>query len=312
MLCLMEKNNTTTTNNLNVYIATLPRSGSTILGLMLNQHPSITHMGESSYWGKLEAPPIRCSCGLLSTCPFILDIYNKMLGDPNIKSIYNVCAAIDKLQEPNKVYHSDSLPNYRTKVLNHNQFKKELKRAVIGLDRLAQIYRNKTNKSMVVDNTKCVEIAEELVKQKKWKVIIMLRDPRGIAFSNKESGKRKKVPRSVISKIPIFINFMDKVKKLSKERDTLVVSYENLCENTKETLDRICNFLSIPYEEDMLKFNQNRGHLFMGNRLLFNENLDTKLKQDNAWKNGLNKKELGLIEGNINLVNLYKEFNYFK
>ena len=312
MLWLMEKNKVTTTNNLNVYIATLPRSGSTILGLMLNQHPSVTHMGESSYWGKLEAPPTRCSCGLSSVCPFILDIYNKTFGDPNVKSIYNVCSAVDKLQEPNKIYHSGSLPDYRTKVFGHKQLKEELKRAVVGLDKLAQIHRNKTNKPIVVDNTKYIELAEELLKQKNWKVIILLRDPRGIAFSNKESGKRKKVPRPVVNKIPVFINFIDKAKKLSEKQNALVVLYENLCENTKETLERVCDFLSIPYEEDMLKFNQNRGHLFMGNRLLFNENLDTKLKQDNAWENGLNKKELGLIEGNKNLINLYKEFNYFK
>lgn len=32
--------------NSNVFIATMPRSGSTLLGMVLEQHPSIYHSGE--------------------------------------------------------------------------------------------------------------------------------------------------------------------------------------------------------------------------------------------------------------------------
>jgi hypothetical protein len=38
--------------NTNVYVATLPRSGSTLLGMMINQHHLCFNMGESFFWGK--------------------------------------------------------------------------------------------------------------------------------------------------------------------------------------------------------------------------------------------------------------------
>lgn len=45
-------------------IATLPRSGYTLLGMMLGNHSSICHIGESSYCGKVSPDDVMCSCGI--------------------------------------------------------------------------------------------------------------------------------------------------------------------------------------------------------------------------------------------------------
>ena len=41
-------------NEQNVYIASLPRSGSTLLGMILNQADGCAYIGESFYWKKLN------------------------------------------------------------------------------------------------------------------------------------------------------------------------------------------------------------------------------------------------------------------
>ena len=95
---------------MNVYIATLPRSGSTLLGLMLNNHSQIFHIGESSYWGKLDPAEVLCSCGATG-CPILKTVGHETAHLPEVKAIYSACSKIDRLEEPDKVYHSLSLPD---------------------------------------------------------------------------------------------------------------------------------------------------------------------------------------------------------
>ena len=63
--------------NSNVFIASLPRSGSTLLGMILNQHNDCFYTGESFYWKKLNPKNEVCTCGVKG-CNFLKIFITKL------------------------------------------------------------------------------------------------------------------------------------------------------------------------------------------------------------------------------------------
>ena len=242
----------------NVFIATLPRSGSTLLGMILGNHPQILHIGESSYWGKIDPHIVKCSCGNVG-CEFLTTVYKKIKQISEIVEIYNTCSYIDILEEPNKIYHRFSLPNNKEiKSYNEQEISKKIKISCLGLEKLANIFRKISDKNIIVDNTKSIYIAEELQKRHNWKILLLTRNPLGLAYSNKKSGIRKNVPRPLIMKIPVYTKFAKKALNLIKNDKIIHIKYDSLCSNTEQTLKNLCDFIQIPFVYDMIKFKKNK------------------------------------------------------
>lgn len=293
---------------INVYIATLPRSGSTMLGMMLGNHPDIFHMGESSYWGKLNPKDIKCSCGVVG-CNILSAVHESILDSQDVFSIYDVCRIIDKIEEPNKAYHSLSLGgNYSAGNILEDELRAKILSSCEGLDQLADSFRKIISKKNIIDNTKCIDIAEYL-SEEKWKIILLTRDPRGLAYSNKKSGIRKNVPRSLKSKIPVYVNFAKKAKNLVIRENVIHVRYEDLCLETSDTLRSISDFIGVNFEKNMLNFKTDKGHALMGNRMRFDDNQE--VREDLEWITGLSAEEQQAITSNKELTDLFRYFNYF-
>lgn len=293
---------------LNIYIATLPRSGSTLLGMMLNNHSEIFHTGESSYWGKLNPKYTICSCGE-KRCPILMSAYEKLKSLPEVHAIYEACSMADKIEEPGKIYHKFSLPDKNdSNRVNLSILNKKLLLSCFGLEKIADVFRELTKKEIIVDGTKNIYIAEHLAERVGWKIIILIRDPRGIASSNKNAGRRKNVPRPIEMKIPIFINFAKKTESLTTKNNVLLVRYEDLCADPKKKLCEICDFLEIAFENRILQFKSDKGHTLMGNRMRFDDS--EKIIEDLSWIENLSQQEKLLICKNWKLVLLYEKFGY--
>ena len=87
----------------------------------------------------------------------------------------------------------------------------------------------------------------------------------GIATLNKAVRKHGRVPkRAVINwvrvnqEIDAFLSSIGNTPKLT-------VSYEDLCTQTANTLQKVCSFLEIPYEEGMEDFWTSPHHILSGN-----------------------------------------------
>ncbi len=292
----------------NVFIATLPRSGSTLLGMILGSHPQILHIGESSYWGKLDPNNVKCSCGDTG-CKFLTIVYEEIKQTPEIIEIYNTCSYIDIIEEPNKIYHSLSLPNdKKIKQYSAQTISEHIKISCIGLKKLTDIFRKISNKNIIVDNTKSIYIAEELLKRQTWKILLLTRNPLGLAYSNKKSGIRKNVPRPLDTKIPVYINFAKKALNLIRYSNVIHIKYEELCLNTEKTIKKLCNFVQVPFIPDMLEFKKNKNHFLMGNRMRFDNN--QKITEDLEWVYGLNHEEKNMIYRNSELIELFEKLGY--
>ena len=289
----------------NIYIATLPRSGSTLLGEILNQHRSIIHSGESSYWGKVNPNETMCGCGEMK-CPFLLKVQKQLAG--NTFPVYQACSILDKFREPAKEYHRLSLSFGEEVINNPEKLKNLLDNSVCQLEKIAGAYRTIGRKDIVIDNTKEIVLAGQLVTRSQWKIIVLVRDPRGLAYSNMQAGIRKGVRRDIESKIPVYVEFATRALALLQMPNVFLVKYENLCENREKEIKKVCNFLDVCYEPSMLKFKTVRGHTLMGNRLRFDD--CEEIKEDKNWIRGLDEEEKELISKDAAFVSLFYEFGY--
>lgn len=293
----------------NIYIATLPRSGSTLLGMILGSHPEIFHMGESSYWGKLNPNDIVCSCGRKG-CSVLLEVNSQVASNDDVKSIYQACSMIDRVEEPNKQYHSLSLPDDSQKQdFSLDDLEGFLLASCLGLEKLSRTFRQVTGKRVMVDNTKAIRMAEKLLGRPSWKIILLLRDPRGMAFSNKKSGERKGVSRPISSKIPVYKDFAKRaIKLLNEQSPILYLRYEEICQDPSASIKKVCAFIEVGYADSMLKFKEDRGHTLMGNRMRLDNN--QVIKEDLEWKTGLTREEKLALSEDRELVSLFGNLGY--
>lgn len=295
-----------------VFIMTTPRSGSTLLGQQLGIHPRIFHIGESSYWDLLKKDNIKCSCGKLK-CNFLdglaPEIRTKHLARPLLK----VWQFIDNKYWPDKKVAEGSVFEYqKVKIIPHS-LNYWLNRCPQVLDDIVKIYANHTHKDIFVDNTKLHHIGERLVNLPDWKIIILLRDPRGVMCSYKLAGISKKDYRKAESTLPYLADFVYSIKKVLGRDNVKLIRYEDFCMNTKLILKKLCTFINIPYEASMSKsftFNERfRGHVIKGNRLLEAKQIQN-IKEDTKWKLELTDKELDALYTNRELVTNYNKFGY--
>lgn len=290
----------------NIFISTLPRSGSTLLGMMLGANSQICHIGESAYWSKLNVHATRCCCGTIG-CQTLLEFSRGLASFPNeIEAIHTACGAIDLKEEPNKIRHSLSLSAC---VNSHNNiFESLIQKCCHGLDIVADTARSVSGKDIIVENSKYLSIAEALLcRSEQWKVLVVTRDPRGVASCSKEAGERKNVPRPIKDKIDLCLSFAERTASLAQHDKVLLVRYEDLCRNTVETLNAVCSFVGTPFEEKMLRFKENKGHLLMGNHMMHDK--DQGIVEDLTWRQKLSPEEKGLFVRE-DIVRAYARLGY--
>jgi len=75
----------------------------------------------------------------------------------------------------------------------------------------------------------------------------------------------------------------------------LVVRYEALCREPKATMERICAFIGIPFEEDMLRLRKQESHNIGGNPMRFRTE-ETTIKLDEQWRDQLMPEDLDVFE----------------
>ena len=70
------------------------------------------------------------------------------------------------------------------------------------------VKENRKKKDVFIDNTKLHNIGEKLIALSNWKIIVLLRDPRGIMCSYKLAGISKKDFRGAKSVLTDLVDFM--------------------------------------------------------------------------------------------------------
>lgn len=227
--------------------------------------------------------------------------------------LYNLKSLNQKLSDVQKnVFLAELVAEWSSLGFKKPPFKREDFDSTIDLLRLSIDYIPRLEEALD-DNVQMVGIKttneDVFIKDfisNEFKVIIMVRDPRDILISSKNRFAWYNIHHTIY-KIKVLL---DLYVKYSSHKNVMIVKYEDLMIQPKQTLDAVLGFLDIKYE-----INYNIEFLKSRNFFVYKENSsfgDIDRLFDNKgigrWKNLLDSKEVRAA--NIILKDELNHFNY--
>jgi len=153
----------------------------------------------------------------------------------------------------------------------------------------------------VVDSSKSYLKAAELYRRHpdRVKIILLVRDGRAVFYSGIKNGFHRKhcvnVWKNTYARaLPIFDRIVD-------PKDILRVHYEHLAQDPETELKRVCEFVGLDYEPDMLGFMEQEHHLTNGHNMRFRT--DSSIRFDDSWKEGLSATNLNYFGNRAEALN---------
>lgn len=285
-----------------VYIAGLPRGGTTLISLLLGSHPEVMCMGETIYLARLNPEDRKCSCGRIG-CKECIKIYNQVNKIQSAHMLYEAYGVLDVIREPEKICGPDTIHSIVPKTTD--ELKELIIQGVKGINDISNVFQKTYNSNIFIDSSKETCFAKSLIDDPSWLIVLITRDLRGVANSTVKAGIRKNVPRSIEEKFNTWNEFTDNGKYLLS-RNAIHVKYEDLCINPLEIINNIGEKLGLIYKQEM--FTQNKiHHLLVSNRMA--NNFNGKISVDNEWQTNLKDDEIYLIQNSVQ--NYFKYFNYY-
>ena len=124
------------------------------------------------------------------------------------------------------------------------------------------------------------------------KLIHLVRDGRGVAYSYlKRGGSFEDAVVGWKNKNEEISNWF----KSANAPDNIIIRYEDLCAQTVEIGQRICEFLGVNWEPQIMRFGQKVHHNVRGNTMRFLIN-NSVVRLDELWKEKLGESHLTLFE----------------
>lgn len=281
-----------------IFIVGSSRSGTTMLGRILNQHQDIKTIKELHFFGMM---------------------YDGQKKTVSSKEELILLLARLLLVEKNGIFTNEDKLKFRPLALEILSNRNSSCQADIFKEFLKHI-KLKNNVKFVCEQTpRNVFYLKEIFKTFPNSVVInMVRDPRDVMLSQKHKWKRrylgaKKIPlsesvRAYINYNPFLIaRFWKSSLKHAQnyKGDIFTVQFENLLKKPKEVVNKLCSIIGVKYNENMLHI-PNKGS---SNNIDFENNNgidDTKIGK---WqKGGLNSSEIFICQ--LICGKEMKDFNY--
>ncbi|MFC1662958.1 hypothetical protein ACFL04_02190 [Patescibacteria group bacterium] len=255
-----------------IYISGLGRSGSTLLDIIISTSPNVFSVGEIYRYNEYKNDDRLCSCGKNMThCNFWSRIITRDIRIVNRANLKNYLTILRYLYfSKKKIGQLSSPENY----LLLNQIQNNLP----------------PNTDFILDSSKELGRLIELVNDNRLEVynIHIVRDGRGTANSFNKMVEGKKPKNYFISLLKwIFVNkLIFRYLRLSQVK-SLVISYDQFCENPNKYLKTIGSFIDIVIPDNYPEIIRLMDyHNLGGNRLARTEKRKefSQIKKDDNWK----------------------------
>jgi hypothetical protein len=229
-----------------IFVVGSSRSGTTMMGRILGNHKDVFTFNELHFFGTIYTNPSSRELskeGQIDLLSRLLCIQEKGLFNQKHISDFNNKAK-DILQKKN-LHALEKYDLFLKAITNENE---------------AQISCEQTPKNMYY-------LEEILSHFPNSKVINLVRDQRDVLLSQKNKWKRKFLGASAIpisEAVRSFVNYhpllMSKVwasslqhtRKYKNHNRVTVVKFEELLSNSEETIKKLCAFLDIDFQKEML------------------------------------------------------------
>jgi hypothetical protein len=301
-----------------IYIVAAGHSGSTLLDLLLGSHSKIESLGEISHFPKNVALNTECTCGkLVRDCSLwsqVIDQLSHLSGKNLLEDPYawnmgliNPRVIIDKSQQTRlynlkrKLVHSIHYSFLRYGPNALSPYKKLFDSIINNKVDLYNVVREIKDVDMVVDSSKTYLQAVELYRRhpESVRVIVLMRDGRGVYYSNVKRKYRRQQGVSIWKNIysralPLLDNYVD-------DMDLLYVKYEDVAANPCSELTRICGFLGLEFEPEMLNYTSAEHHNTNGNGMRFGASSEIRL--DTSWREHMTVDDKNYFEKKAGVLN---------
>lgn len=285
------------TPTLVVFVGGMPRSGSTLLDLMVGQLPGHCDVGELFYlW---QAGPLRdqrCACGeVFSACPFWRAVGDEAFGGwdrVDVPRVLRLQHEVDRTAVLPLLLLGPLLPGHAAKVREYLDTTTRLYAAVARV----------AGSSVVVDSSKRPSTAYLLRRAPgiALRLVHVVRDPRGVVNSwSREvalpegAGARshlKKRPLRQVVRRWVTVNLMTEL--LGRSVPLVRLRYEDLVGAPREAMHRVLALTGTPATEDATSFlgpdglRTGASHAVAGGRVRLRSG-PLPLQLDEAWRREL-------------------------
>ncbi len=278
-----------------IYLIGYGRSGSTILNIMLGQHPDIFSAGElrnmtTRAWQKNE----YCSCrNKIQSCPFWSEVMKLWLSDVG----QNGLSEYARLQSQETIFQP--LPEIQFQFGS----KKDSWNTYLSMtDSLLAAIKKISGKNYISDSSKLPGRALAMFghMDSQSRIIHLIRDGRGVAWSLRKAyakDVRQGIERSMSGKSVLRTGLSWMATNLASERvcqragkgREIRLRYEDLVTSPEASLQSIGNSLNLSFDGVIERIKQgdalDPGHVVAGNRLRMSNQI--KLTPDTGWKTAL-------------------------
>lgn len=279
-----------------LYIASVARSGSTLLGMVLGQIPSWFDSGElTRLWRRGLVQHHRCGCGMpIDECP----VWSKIIDDA-YGGAHRVPLA-DMLEADRRLFRMRQLPLHvvsdrvrLSRIMRHDRYRGALRPLYEGI-------AESTSSTVIVDTSKHPVYGAVLrsVPALDVYVLHLIRNPLGVTYSrsqvktNPASGDTMGGVNPIVSGCAWSMVNAAIERMLKKPARYMQLRYEQFVADPRGTLNQIADFMG--EERAVLDDIQLNGHHVAlspthsasGNPMRFNPGL-VEIRTDERWKTGL-------------------------
>ncbi len=307
-----------------LYILSSPHGGSTLLSLVLGNHPVIANLGEVSFIPKLLAIQGKCTCGdMLAECSEWADVFAELQS----------MTGVDMRLSPYELYLGDAIQakggsqldkahqtNWRRQLA---KFRSLIDRAALrapswggigwrtlpsikkSIENTMQLYRAAStawDKEIIVDASKFPRKAIHLYQQypDDVRILHLARDGRGVTTSRMRYMDALKAAERWRHYHQLT---RDLLKQWVPEEHRMMMHYEDFVKSPGPAMESLCEWMGVPYQKDMLEFgNEIIVHSAGGNPARFNISGGIK-PADEKWRTQLNDdmlQKFDAIAGKLN------------
>jgi len=309
---------THTYNTALVSIVGAGHSGSTLLDMILGGHSSMLSLGEITRFDEYRVAELPCTCGhAVHSCTFwlaVMDKWEDLIMDTTVDTAmtdmrgYKMPGTANSVQNYLSIFANLILSTHKYPGL-HRFACPELHRRRARICSLHSAIRQVSQKSLLIDSSKSVHRFRLLhsLKPNSSRAIFLTRDGRAIAASRlrKNVGTVPQITRKWWLTNQFTIIMMRTLPRSAY----IHVRYEELCNEPEQTVQRICDYIGVPYEPEMLDFRSHERHILGGNRMRMDRK--NEIQEDLKWTSTLNATALNEFEriaGRLNRKLLGKYF----
>lgn len=287
------------------YIGASSHSGSTLLDLMLNNSPRVQSLGEAfrlCWFARTNRQP--CTCGKpITECPFWLRIEEEARKELELSDRESLLQTLETALWPDRLGRVTTalqkglliLGNRPLYLMGARLFTREHHKACKNSLFWYDIIRRTTGCSVIVDSSKNTRRLKALylTDPKRFRLIHLLRDGRAIAAS---AMRREHI--DIVGAATAWVKGTRSLLWASRSispKQVHQLRYESLCRDPESAIHRVCQFLEIPFDQDMLTLRKKEAHNIGGNLMRFRYG-ETTIRLDERWREELSADDLKVFE----------------